>query len=177
MKSFCRYHRHIKSGKLLRDDTSSFGILINYCIGALDGKHIRINPPHKSGSHYYNYKHFFSLVFMAIMDADYRFIYSDIRCNGRISDGGAFKNCSIYSALETNQLNIPKHTTLPGSSETVPYVLVADAAFSFNSQTGLNTQRGYLTTGSRLSLTFLHSSSIESCRPKWRPIITRGWIP
>lgn len=66
------------------------------CIAAMDGKHIAIKCPIKSGSMYYNYKQFFSIVLFALVDADYRFIYVDVGCNGRISDGGVFANSSIF---------------------------------------------------------------------------------
>ena len=91
-----------------------------------------IRPPPNSGSDYFNYKQFFSVVLMAIVDADYKFIYIDVGCNGRVSDGGVFKNYSIYTALQNNTLNIPKPTKLPRSRERVPYVLVADDAFALS---------------------------------------------
>uniref|UniRef100_A0A1X7TS92 DDE Tnp4 domain-containing protein n=1 Tax=Amphimedon queenslandica TaxID=400682 RepID=A0A1X7TS92_AMPQE len=53
----------------------------NNSIGTLDGKHIKLKPPHNSGTDYYKYK-LFSLLFVAIVDKDYRFIYNDIGCNG-----------------------------------------------------------------------------------------------
>ena len=66
---------------------------------------------------------------MAIVDADYKFIYTDIGCNGRISDGGVFKNCSLYQALENKTLKIPKESMLPGTTQGFPHVIVADDAF------------------------------------------------
>lgn len=48
------------------------------CIGAIDGKHCRIQAPPNSGSAFYNYKSYFSLILMAIADARYRFIWVDI---------------------------------------------------------------------------------------------------
>lgn len=48
------------------------------CIGALDGKHIRIMKPPESGSAFFNYKKYFSFVLMAICDGDYRFIWTDV---------------------------------------------------------------------------------------------------
>ena len=79
----------------------------NNCIGAMDGKHIVIRPPLNSGSYYFNYKHTFSIVLLAIVDADYKFVYVDIGCNGRISDGGVFRNCNMYQMLEQKNSMCP----------------------------------------------------------------------
>ena len=125
----------------------------NHCIGAMDGKHILIKPPAHSGSYYFNYKHSFSVVLLAIVDANYKFIYVDISCNGRISDGGVFQNCDLYKELEENRFNIPQSTFIPGMNLAFPYVIIADDAFPLKqyilkpySQTGQTRKEEYLIT-------------------------------
>lgn len=100
------------------------------CIGALDGKHLTIKAPANSGSLYFNYKGTFSIVLMALVDANYKFIYVNIGAKGRISDGGVFNNCNLASALEHNTLKIPHARPLPGRQKSVPFVVVADDAFA-----------------------------------------------
>ena len=39
---------------------------MRYCIGAIDGKHVAIKAPFKSGALFQNHKSFFSIVLMAI---------------------------------------------------------------------------------------------------------------
>ncbi|GBN79263.1 hypothetical protein AVEN_87622-1 [Araneus ventricosus] len=104
------------------------------CIGALDGKHVKISLPPKSGSLYYNYKGDFSIVLMALVGADLKFLFVDVGTNGRISDGGVWAKCKLKSALEKNKIKIPKANFLSGTLTKVPYVIVADEAFplSFN---------------------------------------------
>lgn len=54
------------------------------CIRALNGKHVKIQPPPSTGSEYLNYKGNFSLVLLAVADAHLRFIYVDVGPNGHV---------------------------------------------------------------------------------------------
>lgn len=100
-----------------------------HCLGALDGKHISFRPPRSDGSYYYNYKGDHSIILLAVADANYKFIYVNVGVNGRVSDGGAFRESTLAKALECNSLCFPPIEALPGRDMAIPYVIVADDAF------------------------------------------------
>ncbi len=91
------------------------------CLGAIDGKHIYIQPPANSGSAYHNYKSRFSVVLMAVADANYKFIYANVGIQGRLSDGGIFGHSDLRAAMDGGLLNVPPPELLPGSNLTLPY--------------------------------------------------------
>lgn len=99
------------------------------CIGALDGKHIRIKKTNNSGSKYYNYKGFFSIVLLAVTDADGKFVVVDIGSCGGNSDAGVFNRSNFGKALAQNKLDIPKPDAIPETNIIIPYMFVADDAF------------------------------------------------
>ncbi|KYN18148.1 Putative nuclease HARBI1, partial [Trachymyrmex cornetzi] len=101
------------------------------CLGAMDGKHIRIDPPLQSGSSYFNYKGTFSIVLLALVDAQLRFIFVDIGTNGRVSDRGIWNKCALKHYLETSN-NILPPSFLPDTEQEFPYVIIADEGFTLS---------------------------------------------
>jgi len=100
-----------------------------HCIGALDGKHIVIKKPPKSGTSFYNYKQTFSVVLMALVDAHYKFISIDIGSMGRFSDANIFTSGALAKKLYKQTLRLPPPSVLTNYDKILPYVFVADEAF------------------------------------------------
>lgn len=98
-------------------------------LGSMDGKHVTLQSPKNSGSDYFNYKGFFSIVLFAIVDSDYSFIYVSAGCQGHLSDGGVFEHTMFNESMSNNYLKTSKVKVLPGSNFPFPYVFLADDAF------------------------------------------------
>ncbi|GFQ92544.1 DDE Tnp4 domain-containing protein [Trichonephila clavata] len=99
------------------------------CLGSIDGKHVLMQAPPKSGSRFYNYKGTFSLILLACVDANYKFVLVDIGAEGHNSDGGIFRNSIFGQSLEKGTLDLPCPVEIPGTTKMLPFLFIGDEAF------------------------------------------------
>jgi hypothetical protein len=97
--------------------------------GALDGKHVACRCPRKSGSLYFNYKGFYSIVLLALVDADYKFIWADVGGAGSASDAQVYNDSELKEYAENGTLGLPDPEPLPNDTQDIPYFFVGDDAF------------------------------------------------
>lgn len=97
--------------------------------GAIDGKHVRIKAPGNSGSLYYNYKQYFSMVLLAVADARSRIVYFHFGSYGHESDAGIFDRCDFAERMRQGHLNLPPPAKLPNSEKVTQHFFVGDGAF------------------------------------------------
>ncbi|KAJ8930277.1 hypothetical protein NQ314_016930 [Rhamnusium bicolor] len=93
------------------------------CVGAA------IKAPNESGSAYFNYKKYHSIILFAVCDANYMFTHVNIGSYGSQSDGGILTKSEFGQHLENGTLNMPADDCLPGSKVHFPYYFVGDDAF------------------------------------------------
>lgn len=96
------------------------------CLVSIDGKHVVIRAPDILGSLFFNYMETYSVVLLAVVDAQYCFRVVDVGSYGRTSDGGVLANSTLGQAL-----GLPQDTLLPDAEHLgpQPHVFVADEAF------------------------------------------------
>lgn len=99
------------------------------CILAIDGKHVRIRSPSNSGTLFHNYKDFYSIVLLAMVDANYKFIVVDIGSFGKEGDSGIFLKSDMGQKILNGTFGFPEQCKLPGSDKVAPHVIVGDEAF------------------------------------------------
>jgi hypothetical protein len=88
----------LKNGKRLPKTSRRYGT---------SHKHIRIRNPTRAGSLYYNYKGFFSIILMALVDSDYRFIWVKVGANGDFSDAQIFNSCELKEVILDGSIDFP----------------------------------------------------------------------
>jgi hypothetical protein len=76
----------------------------------------------------------FQQFFVALVDADYKFIAIEVAAYGLSSDSNIFKQSNLHKSLERNELNIPKGGPSPQdeNGEHMPFVIVGDEAFALS---------------------------------------------
>lgn len=91
-------------------------------VGAIDGKHIRIQAQVNSGSSFYYYKGYFSFILIAACDARYRFTVVDTGAFGCDTDAGTFSKNAFGSQRIHGKLSLPLPSPLPGRDVMSPFI-------------------------------------------------------
>lgn len=73
---------------------------------------------------------FFSIVLMAVVDSNYKFIMVDVGANRRMSNAVVITNTKFGQLLEKVELNIPPPKIMPNSNYQLPFVFVGDEVFA-----------------------------------------------
>ena len=66
---------------------------------------------------------------MALVDADYKFLWADVSAAGSASDAQIFNSCELKECLEYDSLGLPEPKPLPNDNKNVPYFFIGDDAF------------------------------------------------
>ena len=100
-----------------------------HACAALDGKHVAVRCPPNTGSLYYNYKGFFSVLLLALVDAQYKFLWIDTGGLGSMSDCQIFNESELKEYLENGNIALPDPDPLPNDDRDTPYFILGDDAF------------------------------------------------
>ncbi|XP_059147843.1 uncharacterized protein LOC131953030 [Physella acuta] len=128
---FTEKHMPVPTAVMLEQCAKDYEDLWNFpnCVGSIDGKHVRIKCPKLSGSKYFNYKTFHSLILQGLVDARYKFLSVDFGAYGRQSDSGVFIESNLYKQIEMGLFPFPQARQLPGTTFNLPYVILGDQGY------------------------------------------------
>ena len=118
----------------LKDYMTSFDGLWKFpcSFGAVDGCHIPLKCPKgglESAKEYHNFKNFYSIVIMAIVDANKRFTWASSGYPGNSHDAIIFQSTSLFSKISNGSF-LPAYCKKDGGVD-IYHVLLGDSAFPF----------------------------------------------
>ena len=144
MKS-CHCQGHRRTGRPLPSSSKTGGMFLlpwgpwmastypsgNHTTQAVCFTTAAIRKPHNSGSVFCNYKGFFSVVLLALVGADYKFIRIDTGGEGHQSksDGELFGDSELKECIDDNTIHFPDSDPLPNDDRDTPYYILGDDAF------------------------------------------------
>jgi hypothetical protein len=85
------------------------------------------------GSAFCNYKGNDSIVLLALLDANYKFVIIDAGSYGRNSDGNIFCQVILREVLQNETLILSADVLLTENGEPQPHIIVGDEAFPLES--------------------------------------------
>ena len=89
-----------------------------------------LKKPKNTGALYHNYKGFFSIVTLALVDGQYKFRWVDVATEGSCSDGQIFNASQLKRKIEDGRIGFPDPAPITQGGPDVPYFILADDAFA-----------------------------------------------
>ncbi|XP_071496099.1 putative nuclease HARBI1 [Diadema antillarum] len=109
-----------------------------HTVGAIDGKHVACKAPPNSGSEFYNYKGFYSMILFAMAMA-------------HPQDAQIYNESDLHHGLDQNRIHaFPQPDPLPNDNQDVPYFIIGDDAFSLRTYLMKPNSTRNLTHGERI---------------------------
>lgn len=94
-------------------------------LGAMDGCHIKVSPP-KENAQDYNYKGWYSIILLAVVDQNYKFLFTNVGSPGRNHDAAVYRASILPKVVGTDIFTVPSQV-IDGMS--IGAVLLCDQAF------------------------------------------------
>ena len=88
-----------------------------------------LKKPKNTGALYHNYKGFFSIVMLALVDGQYKFRWVDAGTVGSCSDAQIFNASQLKRRIEDGRIGFPHPAPITQGGR-VPYFILADDAFA-----------------------------------------------
>ena len=117
------------SGENWKQNSGSGG-MFHMPFGALDSKHVALKKPKNSGALYHNYKGFFSIVMLALVDGQYKFGWVDVGRAGSCSDAQIFNTRHLKRKIDDGSIGFPDPAPITQGGRDVPYFILADDTFA-----------------------------------------------
>ena len=83
----------------------------------------------EAGSEYFNYKGYFSLVLLALVDAEYKFLLENVGSSGSSFDAEIINHSKLRRKIETETLGLPPPEPLGPGGPNLHHFLLGDDAF------------------------------------------------
>jgi hypothetical protein len=78
----------------------------------MDGKHIVLQSRVNRGSDFF--KSQYSALSFYLVGGNYSFLFMEVGCQGRISDGGVFRICELVEEMEKDSSGFPPPAPITG---------------------------------------------------------------
>nr|CAI5829784.1 unnamed protein product [Callosobruchus analis] len=130
-KCFNEKHMPFPTTEMLEKSANDYENLWNFpnYVASIDGKHVRIKCPKKLARNSTIIKDFFCGPPSAVELIDYKFLNVDVGAYGRQSDSGVFSESNLFQHMETGSFPFPQPIQIPGSTMTLPYVILGDQGY------------------------------------------------